>query len=315
VSGVSAGRRRALVTVALAVLIIAIPIAVYALGRESTAFHVRHIVLSGQRRAHTHPLRQALSSAFLGANLFSIDTRRVRDALAKFPYVDGVRVDRRFPDTLRVRLTEFVPAALLFSRGRWYVLSNEGRILAQDRESATTPSPGSSAPAESASPGSAGASPPPSPGAMASPGPASATHPPAAPSPPGPEVELPAGARRLPVIAADLPVAVGGTVTDPRVRDSLAALSALPSRLRRAATSASATATNIRLVLHAGPVLEVGDTSNLHIKMLALRAVLGRYAARHIACTFIDVSVPDRPLAAPLLPAPTTTGHTSAQSP
>ena len=37
--------------------------------------------------------------------------------------------------------------------------------------------------------------------------------------------------------------------------------------------------------------------------MLALRAVLGRYRQHHVACSFVYVSVPDRPLGAPPLPA------------
>jgi cell division septal protein FtsQ len=295
VSGVSTGRRRTLVTVALVGLIVAVPVAVYALGRESSAFHVRHIVLSGQRKAHTRPLRKALKSAFLGANLFSVNPARVRAALAEFPYIDGVGVDRRFPDTLKVRLTEFVPAALLFSRGRWYVLASEGRVLAEGHG----PSP---------LPTAAGAG-------TTSPAPSPSPHAQSAPSPPGPEIKLPAGARRLPILAADLPVTVGGTISDAPVRASLAALAALPARLRHETASAAATATSIRLIVTGGPVIEVGDTRNLRMKMLALRAVLGRYAARHIACTFVDVSVPDRPLAAPLLPAPAPSGHPSPRSP
>jgi cell division septal protein FtsQ len=322
VSGVSTGRRRTLVTVALVGLIVAVPVAVYALGRESSAFHVRHIVLSGQRKAHTRPLRKALKSAFLGANLFSVNPARVRAALAEFPYIDGVGVDRRFPDTLKVRLTEFVPAALLFSRGRWYVLASEGRVLAEGHGPSPLPT-AAGAPAGQASPGPAGSASPRPAGAPPSPAGAGTTspahspspHAQSAPSPPGPEIKLPAGARRLPILAADLPVTVGGTISDAPVRASLAALAALPARLRHETASAAATATSIRLIVTGGPVIEVGDTRNLRMKMLALRAVLGRYAARHIACTFVDVSVPDRPLAAPLLPAPAPSGHPSPRSP
>ena len=115
---------------------------------------------------------------------------------------------------------------------------------------------------------------------------------------------LPHGTRHLPVIVTDASLRVGGTVTDPHVRNALAVLAALPRPLRRTVLGASATETSIRVYVRAGPTIEFGDTGALAGKVLALKAVLGRYRARHVTCTFVDVSVPDRPLGAPLLPAP-----------
>ncbi len=67
--------------------------------------------------------------------------------------------------------------------------------------------------------------------------------------------------------------------------------------------------------MNGGPTIEFGDTSALAAKVLALKAVLGRYRARHVTCTFVDVSVPDRPLGAPLLPAPSTQTATPSATP
>ena len=103
---------------------------------------------------------------------------------------------------------------------------------------------------------------------------------------------------------ATVPLTVGETITDTRVRAALSVLAALPRTLRRNALGARATATSIRVVVTGGPTIEFGDTSRLSAKVLALRAVLARYHLHHTACTFVDVSVPDRPLGAPLLPAP-----------
>ncbi len=106
------------------------------------------------------------------------------------------------------------------------------------------------------------------------------------------------------MIVTAAPLSVGATIADTRVRAALSVLAALPRSLRRSVLGARATATSIRVVVSGGPTIEFGDTSRLTAKVLALRAVLGRYRQHHIACTFVDVSVPDRPLGAPLLPAP-----------
>ena len=139
-------------------LIVAVPLGVYAWGRSSGTFRVDRIVVSGARPAHAKAVRLVLRRRFLGANLFTVTAARVRATLAGFPYVDQVEVDRDFPDTLKVRVTEFVPAALLRSDDRWYVVSTEGRVLA---EATTTAAPGSARrrrpPRSSPAPGSAGA--------------------------------------------------------------------------------------------------------------------------------------------------------------
>jgi hypothetical protein len=64
---------------------------------------------------------------------------------------------------------------------------------------------------------------------------------------------------------------------------------------------AGATDTSIRVYTTSGLTVEFGGTARLTAKVMALKAVLGRYRARGVTCTFVDVSVPDRPLAAPVL--------------
>jgi hypothetical protein len=157
-----------------------------------------------------------------------------------------------------------------------------------------------------------------------SPSPAGQGSPASSPSPspsstslpqPAANVVLPRGTRELPVIVTDTPVTVGGTVADPDVRDALTVLAALPRTLRRAARGVSATDISIRVYLGSALTVEFGDTSALKAKTLALEAVLSRYRARRVACTFVDVSVPDRPLGAPLLGSPPVQAATPTTTP
>ncbi len=316
-----ARRRRTLVAVVLAALIVGVPAGVWAWGRSSSAFDVRHIVLTGARPAHAPAVRRALERRLLGVNLFRVSSARVRAALATFPYVADVTIDRDFPGTLKVRMSEYVPAALVLASDGWFVVAGEGRVLAVGVERSGVPTPSSTALAASASPSpgtttatgspSASASPSPgvSPGGRASPSPA-----PSVTALPRPDtgVKLPRGTRSLPVLVTTTRLVVGTSVGDSHTLAALRVLGALPRALRRKALGATATGTSIRVAISGGPVVEFGDASRLRAKVLALKAVLQRYRAKHVTCTFVDVSVPDRPLGTPLLPAPDTQSGTSS---
>jgi hypothetical protein len=128
-------------------------------------------------------------------------------------------------------------------------------------------------------------------------------------------VGLPRGARHLPVVVSSAPATVGTTVADPHARQALTVLAALPVAMRRGALGARASDTSIRVYVAGGLTIEFGDTGGLAAKVLSLKAVLARYRARHIACTYVDVSVPDRPLGAPLLPAPAVQAGTPSITP
>ena len=261
-------------------------------------------MVRGQRPAHTRELRATLSEAFLGENLFGIDGGDVGKALSGFPYVAAVAVDRDFPQTLRVRVTEYVPAALLHAGGDWYVVSSDGRVFA-----AATPSP-SPTPSGKATAGSdVGATP--ASAATSTTAPAvstssGATSAPSTSSSPGeaevPPPGIPAALLRLPVVTTDAAVTLGEDVPDQRVGDALAVLAALPRRLRAQAATAHASTSSTRVTLRNGLQLEFGSADGLAAKMAALAAILGRYEARNVTPTYVDVSTPQLSLARPLLP-------------
>jgi len=122
------------------VLIVTLPLGVYLWGRSSSAFAVERIELSGARRVSAARAAKTLRAEFLGDNLFGVRAAQVAAALKSFPYFAHVEIDRDFPNTLRVRIVEYRPAAVLFSRGRWYVVSREGRVLLRLRGVVARPS-------------------------------------------------------------------------------------------------------------------------------------------------------------------------------
>jgi hypothetical protein len=286
--------RSALVpAVLLAALIVLLPLVIFTVGRHSGAFTVRHVAVSGAEQLPASMVTTLLERAYLGHNLFTIDAAAVRKTLAAYTYLADVTIDRDFPSTLRVNLIEYQPAVYLLSGQDWYVVSREGRVLTKLKRVKPTPATKPSVTAK-ASPGAAS----PTPGTTASPSPGDSPPPTA-----GAKLRLgpPNAPLQLPLMRTASALAVGTTVTDGKVLDALRVLAVLPAAFRRDAAVVTTDGGTIVVEERAGLKMAFGDASRLDAKMLSLRAVLARYASKHVTPTLIDVSVPDRPIASPML--------------
>jgi hypothetical protein len=335
-------------------LIVAIPLVVFAWGRGSSAFAIERIRLSGARRVSAAAATKTLRAHFLGHNLFTVHASDVAAALRAFPYVDDVRIDRDFPGTLRVHILEYRPAAVLFSTGRWYVVSREGRVLLRLPGEVPSPSPGATGAAAERATGESGTS---SDGASSQAAPSagprevSASPEAAASSAAAAEgaeaaaalsssslaassrapslftgdltaatlsaVTLPRQAARLPILLTSSRARVRTTVADRSVEDALAILAALPRELRTQVRFVSVDPAGILAVLRNGVTFAFGDAHDLHNKVLALQAVLSAYRRHHLHATWVDVSVPNRPLGTPVIashPGPMQTSRPTSKA-
>ena len=111
----------------------------------------------------------------------------------------------------------------------------------------------------------------------------------------------PRQADRLPVLVTKKKVKVGSTVADRSVRDALAVLAALPGGLRSRVLFVTVAPAGIDVVLRSGVTFAFGDAHDLDNKVLALRAVLAAYQRHRLRATWVDVSVPNRPLGTPVI--------------
>jgi len=328
--GANRPRFRLLPTVLLTVAILGLPTAVYAWGRTSSSFVIHSIEVRGARQVPERRVERLLRRDYLGRNLFTVTTADVRRTLARLSYVATASVDRDFPDTLRVTLTEHHPAVYLLASGKWYVLADDGHVIcavklpAKSAKNASTgAAAGSATGAASPAPTTGASSPAPGSSAAAQPSVAStasdaasglpdaaATKDAAASTLTSAETQNlatlltgPPGARlHLPRLTTTARVREGAMLVDPAVTAALRLVVALPQELRRklaVVESSSEGQTTLRFA--GGPVAIWGDGGRLRAKVLALRAVLDRYASAGTACTFIDVSIPDRVLARPVL--------------
>jgi cell division protein FtsQ len=72
----------------------------------------------------------AMSGITDGDPMTGVALGDVHDAVAAMPWVDTVRVERRWPGTIEIRITERVPAAAMQAAdGSWSIADGTGRVL------------------------------------------------------------------------------------------------------------------------------------------------------------------------------------------
>ena len=92
-------------------------------------FKVERIQVSGNER-YTAEEIIAVCGVKQGDNLILLDKYRIaRDLYTCLPYITDVRINRSFPDGLRVEVTETEAALALESGGTWWLLSEAGKIV------------------------------------------------------------------------------------------------------------------------------------------------------------------------------------------
>ncbi|MCX6373140.1 MAG: cell division protein FtsQ/DivIB [Actinobacteria bacterium] len=235
----------------------------------------------------------------------------MRATLTPLCYISGVDVDRDFPGTLRVGIEEHRPAAYALAGSRWYVIADDGHVIC-DVTRAKIARGGSEAGADSAA-----AAPEQTAAAVSAATVAEATATVGAanvaaglPAPSGKAARLiaallagpPDAALRLPRLAAAGPVTVGTTLGDTGARAALPVLADLPRTLRdRLAVVETTSQGQLTLRFSGGPVVVWGGAERSLAKTLALTVVLDRYERASQDCVFVDVSIPDRVLARPVL--------------
>jgi hypothetical protein len=284
--------------VLLTAAILALPTVVYGWGRSSSSFDIHKVEVTGTRLVPERRVLRVLRRDYLGHNLFTVTTKDVRASLTPFFYIAEARVDRDFPGTLRVTVVEHRPAVYALAGSRWYVISDDGHVVCEVKgqqgagaavsksalsTSATTETTATVLAADVAA---------------------------GLPAPTGKAARLltalqagpPGATLRLPRVAADGPVTVGTTLDSAGLRAALPVLAGLSSDMRdRLAVLQTTPEGQLTLRCYGGPVIVWGGAERVRAKTLALAVVLDRYekAAKH--CVFVDVSLPDRVLARPVL--------------
>ncbi len=105
----------------------AIVFGVYSLSqwaRQSPRFAITHVVYSGNSHASDFELGR-VGGIQLGQNLVAADALAIERLVATHPWVKTARVNRRFPQSLEVQVTEHHAVAMV-SLGDLYLLDEDG---------------------------------------------------------------------------------------------------------------------------------------------------------------------------------------------
>jgi cell division septal protein FtsQ len=81
-------------------------------ARSDARFAVRHIEIVGAEHTPRGDLDR-VTGPYLGMNLFRIDIARVRRDLGGVPWISHIAIEKTIPDTLRIRIDERRPVALV----------------------------------------------------------------------------------------------------------------------------------------------------------------------------------------------------------
>jgi len=288
--------------VLLTLAILAVPTVVYAWGRSSSSFDIVTVRVSGTHLVPAKKTLRLLQRTYAGDNLFTVTAEDVRATLEPLSFVADVTIDRDFPDGLDVGISEYVPAAYALAGSRWYVVDEGGYVICTVTDAAEQLGGANKTAKAQASPDpDASASPAATDGATAAATDASED----AGESGGLTARLVAGPPGAPL---SLPrIAVSGRVREDEVLDDeattqmLTVITALPNSYRRDLAAVEEKDGQLSLHFADGLVVAWGDAERTLAKAVALRTVLKQYEMADKTCTMVDVSLPDRTLAKPVL--------------
>jgi len=106
--------RRLLVVLRNGILLLVAIAALTVLYRRTQSdrrFAVRQLDIIGAQHTTAADLAE-VKRHYMGANLFNLDIARLRTEIASLQWVSRVEIEKKLPDTLRVRIVERVPIAL-----------------------------------------------------------------------------------------------------------------------------------------------------------------------------------------------------------
>lgn len=124
--------RQLLVVLRNAVLLLTALVALTMLYRRTQSdgrFAVRNLEISGAQHTTAADL-SAVRQRYLGTNLFHLDIAGLRRDVSSLPWVSRVEIEKKLPDTLRVRIVERTPIALLQTSDSLRYVDDHGAAFA-----------------------------------------------------------------------------------------------------------------------------------------------------------------------------------------
>ncbi|MCI5060164.1 MAG: FtsQ-type POTRA domain-containing protein [Alphaproteobacteria bacterium] len=91
-------------------------------------FEVQNLVIEGRGHTDLKALKTALDIE-KGSPLFAQDLTSKKEKVEQLSWVDAVHIERRFPDTVYVRIDEKEPLALWQNKGKLFLVDVKGQVI------------------------------------------------------------------------------------------------------------------------------------------------------------------------------------------
>lgn len=98
--------------------------------QSDARFAVRHIEVAGAVRT-PRPAIDAVVARYEGTNLFQIDIARVQRDLRSLAWIERIAIEKKIPDTLRIRVIERTPVALARRGTAFHYVDGSGVVVAR----------------------------------------------------------------------------------------------------------------------------------------------------------------------------------------
>jgi cell division protein FtsQ len=117
-------------TAGVALLLVAGAVWAWRHTQSDERFAVRSIEVDGAKHTPRATL-DAVTRHYVGLNLFQIDIARVQKDLGGVGWVRRIDIEKKLPDTLRIKITERTPVALVRSGETFAYVDEEGTAFAE----------------------------------------------------------------------------------------------------------------------------------------------------------------------------------------
>jgi cell division protein FtsQ len=115
--------------VALGILAVLALFWMYRHTRSDGRFAVKAVEIDGALHTSRAEI-DAVTAQYMGVNLFRIDIERVQRDLRALPWVSRIDIEKKLPDTLRIRIAERTPVALSLNGGTPRYVDENGLAFA-----------------------------------------------------------------------------------------------------------------------------------------------------------------------------------------
>ena len=128
-------RRGGIAYTILAVLLIAASV----VAACTVFFRVEEVTVEGNERYSQEQIL-SVASVEMGANMILTPGEQIAQRIYRaLPYVDHVEVQKRFPTTLKMVITESQPVAVITGAASAWIVDAKGKLLEQGAQAQTTP--------------------------------------------------------------------------------------------------------------------------------------------------------------------------------